>query len=542
MREIKLRIALSSLLFILSCQSIVFGDGCYIPERAVRKIPEISAQRAILSWKEGTETLVISSALDSESQKLGWIIPLPAVPDVIEKQSPGALKTLNFCLQPKITHDLHHEWVAVLLAVLLGNLILGTALFKRERLIDLLLLLLVMFILSSLMLPAVGASGSAAARTSKLRVEKSVSVGSYEINILKASKLADLNAWLAENGFSALPSSADNIIAEYLSKGWVFAAIKLARDESGANAPHPIRMRFASKEPVYPLKLTSIAGGSPQFEIFVIANQKAACDTIPEEFCDRFSMTKNERNWENETEKLFVTEYESKTTFTGVNSKLTISHPAVQQFMWDNCVLTKFAGTIAAENMSKDLNFKWVPFKACRQHIYTSRGAKETAFIYFFGAAGIWVFISMIVFRKRILTLFGPLRYFGAVVVPGCVVLLFVVVVAFAMMPKLSDSEVGVSRGRHHNPPYFYFGVTDFLEEHPTLLQGTEREIRDTILKNWDKNEATGAKLEEEDSPGNFTIIREDNQNVIRIYGYDGSVMAIRPKKPDKREKSEANR
>ncbi len=80
--------------FLLSA-SAAFGDGCYVPERAVRKIPEIAAQRALLSWKDGVETLVISSALNSEAQTLGWIIPVPAVPTTVEKATPGSLKTWN---------------------------------------------------------------------------------------------------------------------------------------------------------------------------------------------------------------------------------------------------------------------------------------------------------------------------------------------------------------------------------------------------------------------------------------------------------------
>ena len=104
-----MRIQCAAALAVLFSASAAMGDGCYIPEHAVRKIPEIPAQRAVLSWKDGVETLVISSALDSEAQKLGWIIPIPAVPRVIEKESPGALKTLNFCIQPKITHDISPE-------------------------------------------------------------------------------------------------------------------------------------------------------------------------------------------------------------------------------------------------------------------------------------------------------------------------------------------------------------------------------------------------------------------------------------------------
>ena len=34
-------------------RTAAFGDGCYIPERAFRKFPEIPAQRAVLAWKDG---------------------------------------------------------------------------------------------------------------------------------------------------------------------------------------------------------------------------------------------------------------------------------------------------------------------------------------------------------------------------------------------------------------------------------------------------------------------------------------------------------
>jgi hypothetical protein len=66
-----LRLRGMGVLVALTFATAAFGDGVYIPERAVRKIPEIPAQRAVLSWRDGQETLLISSALDSESQKLG---------------------------------------------------------------------------------------------------------------------------------------------------------------------------------------------------------------------------------------------------------------------------------------------------------------------------------------------------------------------------------------------------------------------------------------------------------------------------------------
>jgi hypothetical protein len=53
-----MRLRYSVVIGFLLPASVAWGDGCYFPERAVRKIPEIVVQRAVLSWKDGVETLV----------------------------------------------------------------------------------------------------------------------------------------------------------------------------------------------------------------------------------------------------------------------------------------------------------------------------------------------------------------------------------------------------------------------------------------------------------------------------------------------------
>jgi len=62
-----------ALLLTVVAPAAVIADGCYIPAQAVRKIPNIPFQRALITWTGGVETLVVSSALDSESQRIGWI-------------------------------------------------------------------------------------------------------------------------------------------------------------------------------------------------------------------------------------------------------------------------------------------------------------------------------------------------------------------------------------------------------------------------------------------------------------------------------------
>ena len=42
---------------------------------------------------------------------------------------------------------------------------------------------------------------------------------------------------------------------------------------------------------MYPVKLTALPGGRTAFESFVIANSRAACDLLEEEFCDKFRQT-----------------------------------------------------------------------------------------------------------------------------------------------------------------------------------------------------------------------------------------------------------
>ena len=222
---------------VLLFASAAFGDGCYMPERAVRKIPEIPAQRALLCWKDGVETLLISSALDSESQKLGWIIPLPSVPKTIEKETPGGLKTLEFCIQPEITHDLSQGLKASIYCVLIANVLMGTFLFKRQWFLRVLLFVFMFFVVLPALLLSASAGTGLAVKATNVQVEKTAVVGSYDISVLRASKSDELNSWLSENGFTSLPQKADETIAHYIAEGWVFAAIKLTRSEAGANAP-----------------------------------------------------------------------------------------------------------------------------------------------------------------------------------------------------------------------------------------------------------------------------------------------------------------
>lgn len=541
-----LRLQSLGIVIVLAFASLAFGDGCYIPERAVRKIPTIPAQRAVLSWKDGQETLVISSALDSESQKLGWIIPLPAVPKTIEKQTPGAINTLDFCIQPKITHDYTEGIVLASYFFFVTNLVLATLLFKEKPLEYLLVELFVFGVLPGLMLPACGAMSD---RAAKVQVVKTAAVGSYQISILKSEKIGDLNAWLIENGFAAFPTTAESVVADYISNGWIFAAIKLTRDEAGINAPHPIQMTFAAKKPVYPLKLTALPGGSTAFEIFVIANDRAACENLDLEFCDKFQ----EDDWtvhgyDNDGER---SRDEKRKCFVGKSTNQIIGHPAICSLMWNDCILTKFTGTIAAADMTSDMQFNWESFSPYREHLYTAQGARGLAQFVFICLAGGWFAISMMLYRERIKQPGGLWRYLGRVLLP--VVILFAIIAAnlFVVLPKLTATDVVRShwfRTRIHANS-LRGDIKKMLENFPYILQGTEKEIGESLI--WlrckmregsaRQNPVTGTDILLEDSPGNFTVEKSAKKVVVRVYDVIGEPMTIEQPIPEGKTKPISN-
>ena len=163
------------------------------------------------------------------------------------------------------------------------------------------------------------------------------------------------------------------------------------------------------------MKLTAVAGGSPQFEIFVIGNQGIHANALEKEFSDRFVKRQHDAREDYN--------YEAQASFAGTASNLEIGHPGITSLMWDDCVLTKFAGTVDSKNMTSDMLFTWSPFEAYQQHFFTVSGATELALILFVLLTGGWCFVSMIVCEKRIKQANGFRWYAGRVLLPAIVLL-----------------------------------------------------------------------------------------------------------------------
>jgi hypothetical protein len=81
-------------------------------------------------------------------------------------------------------------------------------------------------------------------------------VGGYTVTRLRGGTSATLLAWLKANGYK-LPSGAGRILDRYVGDGWSFVAVRLTRPEKGLLAP--LRLRFRTAAPVYPLRLDSLS-------------------------------------------------------------------------------------------------------------------------------------------------------------------------------------------------------------------------------------------------------------------------------------------
>lgn len=512
----------------------MWADGVYVAERAVLKLPDIPGQRAVIAWKDGKETLLIESALDSEAQKLGWIIPLPAVPTVMEKAEPGGLKTLRFCTQPKnIIHNLKKQAITLTIVAAFVLLLIGTYLYQREQfaLVVTAVLILIVIITMSLSTPRNTKLGVEASVNVSfgLKVEKTAQVGDYDVTVLSATKPEELDAWLAGNGFGPLPGAA-KIVSEYIRDKWMFAAVKLARQESGTSIPHPIRLEFTSPRAVYPMKLTRLAQSSPQFELFVVANDRAKCRPLKTVFCDRF--TENTRvidSWHLGTKV---------PAFVGKDTKVIIGHPEICNLMWDGCVVTKFEGKLTPSQMTTDLQFSWRSYSPHKPRLFSFGAAYTVAFMVFVvlfsgGMAGM-----MIASRARLRQAAGRAAFLSRVLTILLVVSLATAGLIFASLPKVPADRYHV---QHYSkgdriPHFSAYYVAFLLQKNESLLQFNDTSVAEAVRRAYADclktdaglpviNPILGTEVCVESTPGNFTIAREPGKLIIQFYDHFGCPM-----------------
>lgn len=103
-----------------------------------------------------------------------------------------------------------------------------------------------------------GSPGDGSAGGAPPTVLSEVDLGPVQAVTLAASDAAGLQDWLAANGYRIDPA-VQELFADYIARGWSFAALKLTGEDRLSGALDPVRFEFATTEMVYPLLLSQAA-------------------------------------------------------------------------------------------------------------------------------------------------------------------------------------------------------------------------------------------------------------------------------------------
>jgi len=506
------------------------ADGCYIPEKAYQKLPEIPTQRAIVRYKDGVEKLTIESSLNAEGQSFGWILPIPAKPTLIEETTPGLMDSFSNVMQPEIKHNAssYSEYSFAALWVLVwAVLVLAVRFRSRCSLVRLLMLMLVPWLISLIIFGGKGipVGGSSMPDQAELRISvlgKDM-IGSYEVATLKADAAGDLNQWLESNGFAAVPAEGFQILSDYIDEDWYFVVSRLRREGKGLCTPHPLSVTFAADTPVYPMRLTALSGTELSLDLFVIGDGNAGNERTSTVYtgCCHKRLEKLRSPW---NEHFYEELKGRKTTVMG-----SVGHPGAEREMWNGCWVTRLQGRFKPGGDWNDLTLSLSPGRTFRAVYYSSQWAAQKAGILF----------SKILLLTLPLILFAywdeirgdergrwiGLRICAMVVAVSAVCGL----VQYSIIPKV---EVTTGSGST-TPDSTGYGILrqgeDWIEDKVkdgTLKEMTKEEIHgrlEAVLQSghWVDNYET-KEVKNGDSPGNWQLYEDARGLFLRVYGKAG--------------------
>ncbi len=254
--------------------------------------PTIPYQRALILFDEGTETLILQSRYErpasAERSTLGWVVPVPAVPEVASMPADTArllFLLLSLASRPRVTNVFDVLSSAVAGASLLTLLLCLVSFVVPfpQRLKDnrgklarcsmwVLLICFLAAIVTRIPLHAGGSLG--------VDVIAEHRVGIYDVSVVRADGAESLIDWLNEHSFRFGDRDTAAFNA-YVSKGWCFvvALINPSADEdeirvASEGLAAPLILRFPHATPIYPVALTGTGGFETEVLIYLASSTK----------------------------------------------------------------------------------------------------------------------------------------------------------------------------------------------------------------------------------------------------------------------------
>lgn len=503
------------LVFHLSVPVLAAADGGFFPEMGF-PVPDLPGQRAIISYRDRIETLVIESTVNHGS-RTAWVLPVP--PDVIsiEKGSVGLIKTMGIQLSPTLKHpdQLTLIFCAILMVVMFLMCIIPIFDYFRWIIpMTIVCFLILMIAAPNFIAYRSGSYVSGTEMEEAVRVLQSDRVGNYDTIVLQATSYVVLNKWLDKRGFAEMDKKAERIIDGYIRDGWHFLVSDLAGSGGDHLQTHPLEITFAVGRPVYPMRLTAIHDGPLLLDLFIVADKgvftrDCVMETI---FRDQFmGMDEGEAEYWSMGKDGF----RAKTLFRFFGA--TLAHPDTQRLLWPGCWITRLRGEVSPGRLRTDIHFDENWGTAYEAHRFSSRAAV----VLWMGQSAVLFLIGLFILdrmRKKGAS-DRKLRWAGLIVLP-CVTFF----VSSLMVLSIESVPVRNSRFDYSELNYLSNIFYDLFAI-PVVGGYTDEEFLSALhdsVEGGVKNPYTNRPIIMEASPGNFTVQREHGE-IIEVFLYHRS-------------------
>jgi hypothetical protein len=279
--------------------------------------PKIPYQRAAILFDEGIETLILQSRYEilegDENATLGWVVPVPAVPEVASMPADVARHLFFFLSmnsRPRVTKIAPTLFAFLFFAVaglslltlllcLLSFVVPLPQWFKSRR--GKLARYSVWGLLSCLLLVLILPAFATAGRSLGVDVIAEHRVGIYDVSVVRSDDTGDLIGWLNKHDFK-FEDKDTATFESYVSNGWCFVVAVInpsAGDEErrivSEGLAAPLILRFPHANPIYPLALTGTGGFETEMLIYLASSTKMTCK---DRLTLRFAGPMRERNLE----------------------------------------------------------------------------------------------------------------------------------------------------------------------------------------------------------------------------------------------------
>lgn len=221
-------VTLSAAAFVALWSTPSEACGCFAPPDP--SVPVVQAgERIVFAAENGEVTAHIQISYEGPAQEFGWLLPLPAVPN-LELGTDELFNVITTTTQPKYVLTRKYE---------------GNCTFDPSR-----------FALApGAVADGENAAGGAGGGSSPLVIQDSV--GPYDYAVLKADAKDEMLQWLKDNRYF-IPTGTEDAVGPYIRPGAYFLALKLRSGKSTGDL-QPVVLHYQSDLPMIPLVLTSVA-------------------------------------------------------------------------------------------------------------------------------------------------------------------------------------------------------------------------------------------------------------------------------------------